>query len=961
MRNHQVLQVLNQLLLLALLILCCGKDIAAAPGPPQAGELWRDAQAPGKLSPAETARLPRQYRLLTADTSLLRATLDAAPREGAGGIPTTLSLPLPDGGLARFELEAYVMMEPGLAAKFPEFKTYLGRGVDDPTMTVRVSWTSSGLHAAIFDPDGIAFVTPYRDGDVTRYIAYDEQDAAEPGIDETGGGVAPAAPRAPQVDSRSNATRRTYRLAVATTGEYAQAHGGTVTDTLAAVVASINDLNGMYEPELSARFTLIAGNDRIIYTDPATDPFTNDDTSVILNENQDTLNTVIGSANYDVGHVFRSGNSGKATLGTLCQANKARGVSHGGLAMMAHEMGHQFGAHHTHNGYDDCATGEGYEPGSGFTIMSYAGLCGVQSILEPGEGKGIYFHTYSFDEIMDYIILGEGGACPTITEPGNAAPTVEAGPAYTIPRDTPFTLNGSGSDANGDDLTYLWEEFDLGPAPVTSTLPNTDADGNARAIFRSFLPIAGTQRTFPRLSTLLGGAYAWKGESLPTINRVMQFRLTARDGRGGVSYDTTSVTVAASAGPFRITAPRGGLIFLPRGSRQTFTWDVANTAAAPVNCPNVNILLSTDGGNTFPITLTANTPNDGSELVTLPDMDPTGLIFKVACADNIFFDVAPGGLLCTSIFQDDHEGGFSGWTISDSGDITNPWQSMTDGGYSGNNYFYIDTRNKDFTDSRLESDAIPVTSDTSVLVFAHRYEMQLRYNSNDASDGGVVEISVNGGDWADVGEEAFILNGYNHVVATAYSSALIGRPAFSGDSAGYGLSLVDLSGLAQNGDSVRIRFRQSNDGWYAAGGGWGWAVDDVALCHSDPVPALSIQKTVAYARRPIEPGDRVTYTVVVANAGGADAANVHVTDTLPAHVSGTGLDQTVTITARNAITWTLPVSVTMDAPDGQIVNSASYSYPSAEYCLPGGVCSGSAQARFIVNEKFVYLPVVLRQ
>ncbi len=959
MKNNRILEWLNFLLLVTL-ILCCGKDVAAS-NPPQDGELWRDTPAPERLAAVEAERLPRQYRLLAANAGLLRATLDAAPLEGAGGTPVTLALPLPGGGLASFELEEYTMMEPGLSAKFPEFKTYLGRGVDDPAATVRVAWTATGLHAAIFTADNIALVEPYRAGDVTRYIAYNEQDAAVPWMDETADiAMAPAAPQAPQADSRSNSIRRTFRLAVATTGEYAAAHGGTVTDTLSVVVATVNELNGFYEREVSIRFTLVANNDQIIYTDPDADPYTNDDKSLILGENQTTLDAVIGSANYDVGHCFHAG-GGLATVGTPCRdTRKARGVSSGVIGQVIHEIGHQFDAPHTQNA-GNCGRWDyaAYEPGSGFTIMSYAGDCD-QSVLDPGEARGMIFATSSFEQIIEYVTT-DSGTCAATTDPGNAAPIVEAGPDYTIPRETPFTLTGSGSDADGDALTYIWEEHDLGPEPITTTMPNTDADGNARPIFRPFLPVAEPQRTFPRLPAILSAAYAWNGESLPNISRVMQFRLTARDGRGGVSYDTASVTVAASAGPFRITAPRGNLIFLPRGSQQTLTWDVANTTAAPVNCPNVNLLLSTDGGNTFPITLAANTPNDGSELVTLPDLESTALIFKVACANNIFFDVAPGGLLCTPIFQDNHEDGFSGWTIRDQEPYTNPWQSMTDGGYSGNNYFYVDTRHKRFTDSLLESDAISVTSDAAVLVFVHRYEMELRYGTNYASDGGVVEISVNGGDWADVGEEAFILNGYNHVVTTSYQSPLMGRPVFSGDSAKYVISLADLSGLAQNGDNLRIRFRQATDGWSSSVGDWGWAVDDVGLCRSDPVPALSIQKTVAYTRRPIEPGDRVTYTVVVANSGGADAGGVHVTDALPAHLSGSSLDQTVTVTAHDGVTWTLPVTVALNAPDGPLLNTAVYSYTSAEYCQPTGVCAGSAQAQFAVGGKFVYLPLILRQ
>jgi len=922
----------------------------------QSGSLWRDAPQIALLSPADAARLPRPYRLLTADVTHLQAALAAAPVEGKGDAMVILELPLPDGGLARFQLEEYVMLEPGLAAKFPTFKTYVGRGVDDPTTTARVSWTSVGLHALMLSPGGAFQVAPYRSGDVTHYVAFDAQATVEPWTDATVEAVRPSAPHSPQATSRSNAQRRTYRLAVAATGEYSQAHGGTIPDTLAAIVAAVNELNGVYESEFSIRFTLVANNDQIIYLDPDTDPYTNDDTGTLLNENQPTLDEKIGSANYDVGHVFRSGSSGRATLGTPCRnGSKARSTSNGGIYMMAHEMGHQFSSNHTQNAYgDSCGRVESqaYEPGSGSTIMSYGGKCD-QSILDSGESLAYYFHTSSFDVIMDYVTNYDGSFCPAISDPGNAAPAVEAGPAYTIPRGTPFILTGAGSDTDGDSLTYTWEEFDLGPAPITITVPNTDADGNARPIFRSFPPGASPARTFPRLAAILDGSNAGLGESLPTISRVMQFRLTARDGRGGVSYDTTTVSVSGAAGPFRITTP-DGVIGWPRGSRQTLTWDVANTTAAPVSCPIVNLLLSTDDGQTFPTTLAANTPNDGSEPATLPDSAAIGLTFKVVCANNIFFDInKTGAVLCTSVFHDDHEAGFTGWLTG-----TTPyfWTTRTDGGFSGNNYFHVPDANGFFSDHYLTSPSLTVAGATPVLGFMHKYATEMR--GTWASDGGVVELSVNGGAWKAVSSAAFIQNGYNTVVTTSNAGLIGGQPAFGSDSKGYQLSLVDLNPLVQAGDTIRVRFHFSKDGWTHSGDEAGWSVDDLLLCHSDPAPALTIAKTVTYGRHPIQPGDPVTYTVVVANTGGADATGVHVTDALPAGVSGASLDQTVTITAHDAVTWTIPATVA--AAQGTIINTAAYTYPSAQYCPPTGLCTDTAQVSFIVNEKTVYLPLVLR-
>ncbi len=949
----------SAIILLALLILAPAGSALSVPdaGQGDADGIWREAQITGMAEP-----LPARYRLVAADVSRLKAALAQAPLEGHTGQPAVLALPLPDGRTAHFRIEEYSMMEPGLAAKFPEFKTYLGWGVDDPTAAARLSWTAAGFQATLDIGSRRFVIAPYRRGDATRYMCFDEQDA----IDQDSWGddidtvAVPHEPRATNATSRSHATRHTYRLAVATTGEYAQEQGGTITQTLAAIVNTINAVNGIYERDFSIRLALIANNDQIIYTDGDADPYTDSDASAILGENQANLDAVIGRANYDVGHCFRSASSGVATLGTPCiDGYKARGTGSGSVLQTAHEVGHQFNSHHTQNA-SNCSRADyqAYEPGSGSTIMSYAGQCN-QSILDSGEGRNDYFHVSSMDRVIDYVTLYEGSMCGAHTETGNTAPAVEAGPDYTIPARTPFVLNGSGSDADGDALTYTWEEFDLGAEPYTTTVPNRDDDGNARPILRSFSPITSPVRILPRLVNILDGSYYGPGESLPTIDRDMQFRLIARDGQGGVSDDAMTVTVAGSAGPFRVTFPTG-VMALPRASQQTVSWDVAGTAAAPVSCSHINILLSTDGGNSFPTTLAANTPNDGKEAITLPNTPPTSLLVKVECANNIFFDISSiGPTLCTSLFHDDHEDGFEDWTVASSYGDDN-WQGRTDGGYSGNNYWFIDDENEFNQDSYLASPTITVRGISPTLVFIHKYELEMK-DSNYASDGGVVEIKVNDGQWVDVGDENYIQNGYSTVVTTTNYSPIGGRPAFSGDSKGYIQSMVDLGKLVAPEDSVHIRFRMVKDGWYRSSVEEGWSVDDVLLCRSDPVPVLSIDKSVAFSGADAAPGSPLTYTIVLANQGGAIATEVHVTDTLPAYVIGTNLDQVLTVAANSRVTLTIPATLDVAVPDGTVVqNTAHFVHTSGTAYWPDTQRQGQASARFIVGVKMIYLPLILR-
>jgi hypothetical protein len=304
-------------------------------------------------------------------------------------------------------------------------------------------------------------------------------------------------------------------------------------------------------------------------------------------------------------------------------------------------MGHQFGASHTFNATTgNCASqrspSTAYEPGTGSTIMGYRFTCGSEDLMSPDT----YFHTASLEQIVNYTTVGSGSSCPVLTADGNAAPVVDAGPTYTIPQGTPFTLGALGSDADGDDLTFCWEEFDLGsPAPP-------DTDDGSRPIFRSFAPTSNPSRTFPRLGDILSG-FPTFGESLPVTTRTMNFRVTARDNRfdrGGINSAATQVSVRADSGPFIVTQPASGANWAI-GTTQTITWNVAGTNLPPINCNSVRILMSVNGGSSFPIVLSDDTPNDGTETLMLPVAAPTsgGIAarIKVVAKGNIFFNISP--------------------------------------------------------------------------------------------------------------------------------------------------------------------------------------------------------------------------------------------------------------------------------------------------------------------------------
>ncbi len=620
--------------------------------------VWQDALQKSLNPTAQREIVPQKYRTLRLSWSALQTALAAAPLEtsiSAKSSPVVLTLPLPEGNYARFSVVESPIMAPELAAKYPEIKTYLGQSLDDATASVRFDTTPAGFHAMILSPYGRIFIDPYRRGDTDHYISYRDSDFVAPAekvlfrqLNEQVITDAPYDAGDRELLPPSGTFLRSYRLAMAATGEYTQFHGGTKPLALAAIVTTMNRVNGVYEREVAVRMNLVANTDLVIYTDGGGDPYTNDDGFAMLDENNATLTSVIGSANYDIGHVFSTDGGGVAGLGVVCGSGKAEGVTGQpapvndpfDIDYVAHEIGHQFGGNHTFNGTTNACGGgnrEGpaaYEPGSGSTIMAYAGICSGEN-LQPNSDP--YFHTKSFDEIIAFTTTGGGNSCAVQTSTGNNPPTVSAGAAFTIPKQTPFTMTGSGSDPDGDPLTYSWEQFDLGAASNTSTI---NVDNGDRPLFRSFNATTSPSRTFPKLANILANTTTI-GEVLPTTDRTLTFRLTARDnqgGGGGVNYSTVNIPVTASAGPFVVTTANSAATWAGLTS-ETITWDVANTTAAPVSCATVNLLLSTDGGLTFPATLGSATANDGSQSVFLPNSVTSAGRIKVACANNIFFDI----------------------------------------------------------------------------------------------------------------------------------------------------------------------------------------------------------------------------------------------------------------------------------------------------------------------------------
>ena len=624
----------------------------------------------GRRSDAPTIEVS-QFNTFNLDVQALENWLSRAPRGLASEAKNSsikLSLPMPDGTLEEFKVVNSPIMAPALAQKFPEIQVFAGQGVAHPEVTVRFDLTPQGFHAMILAEGETVYIDPYHPSERETVIVYTRSDFYASTSKQMSGCMALDVPGSkpsavttdddggkqvkmmggavmPQNRVDNGASLRTYRLALACTGEYAQFHGGTVSSVLAAMNTSMARVNGLFERDVCLTMELVSNNDELIFLNGSNDPYTNSDGGSMLSQNINTCNSIIGSSNYDIGHVYSTGGGGVAYLQSPCGSLKAGGVTGQGAPVgdpfdvdyVAHEMGHQYGGNHTQNNSCNRASSAAYEPGSASTIMGYAGICAPN--LQSNSDD--HFHNHSINEMVAFTVNGNGNTCASITATGNGIPTVNAGAdGLTIPISTPFELTATGSDPDGDAVTYNWEQYDLGPTTANGDNNLTNPSGN-QPIFRSFASTTSPTRTFPRVQDLVNNTTTI-GEHLPTYSRGLQFKCSIRDNRsggGGFADDLKTMSVTANAGPFLVQAPNGGGSVV--GNTQLpVSWDVAGTNGNGVNCSAVDIYLSTDGGYTFPTLLVAGTPNDGSASVFVPNVTTSQARIKVKASNNVFFDIS---------------------------------------------------------------------------------------------------------------------------------------------------------------------------------------------------------------------------------------------------------------------------------------------------------------------------------
>ncbi|KIA84874.1 reprolysin-like metallopeptidase [Flavobacterium sp. AED] len=590
--------------------------------------------------------------LFKFDETLIKESLLSLQNKTSNENRIEISIPNMNGVLEKFSVWESSNFEPELQAKYPHIRAYKGIGITDKNASLYFSFSPKGIQTMILRGEsGSEFIEPYSK-DNTVYVLFNSKNRST--------GSLPFVCKTEDVAlnkqllsktskiTASNKVFKTLKLALSCTGEYATYFGGTVNAALIAMNATMTRVNGIFNKDLAIKLQIIANNTTIIYTNAATDPYSDATAGAggaWNKELQDNLTLVIGDGNYDIGHLFgATGSGGNAgCIGCVCDTGKgsgftspADGVPSGDtfdIDFVAHEMGHQLGAEHTFS-YSVEGTGVSVEPGSGSTIMGYAGITDYDIQANSDD----YFAYASIKQIQDNLLTK---TCPVSTVITNSPPTISAGSDYTIPNGTAFKLTGTGSDVNGDTISYCWEQNDtaITTSGANSIALSTKIDG---PLFRSLYPISSPVRYMPAYSTVLSGKLSTTWESVATVARTLHFTLTGRDnavqGTAQTATDEMIVNVSGTVGPFAVTSQNTENLSWFQGTTQTVTWSVSGSSAL-TGSTNVNIKLSTDGGLTFSTTLASNTPNDGSQTVTVPNITAKNCRILIEPTANIYYAV----------------------------------------------------------------------------------------------------------------------------------------------------------------------------------------------------------------------------------------------------------------------------------------------------------------------------------
>ena len=635
------------------------------------------------------------------DLSAIRSTLANAQETGKNAKPVEIKLPTLDGKVERFAVYSSPVVVKELADKY-QLGSYVGVGIDNPSSYVRFSVAPNDFQSMMLRNGVYEFIEPQNteksvygvhpksdkeQGDKAFMCSTKETALSKKQLDDLFSSGKSFTNNPADFSRASDKKYRTMRLAMSVNGEYTNYFGG-VPQALAAINATVTRCNFVFEKDFALHLN-VQYFPQLIFTDPATDPY-----STLANWNvelQNTLTTTIGSAAYDIGHMFgASGGGGNAgCIGCVCVDPSGPGVKAKGSGItspadnipmgdnfdidyVAHEMGHQLGGNHTFS-HSLEGTGQNIEPGSGSTIMGYAGITGANTDVQPHSDA--YFHINSIIQVQNNLTAK---TCDVEVATNNNPPVVAAMPDVTIPKGTAFYLTASATDPESNPLTYCWEEVDNAAVAISKTNLGTTTSG---ASFRSITGTSNPVRYFPKLATVVSGVLSnpngW--EAVSSVARVTNFRVTVRDNNPDVAQQQTQnalqkVTVSAN-GPFKITSTK-----VYNNAPGPLTWDVVGTDLAPFNSPNVKIDYTVDNGANW-VVLAASTPNDGTENFSFSTFATnTQLKVRISAIGNVFYAVAPVTVSALIICDGTAPAGLAASAITNNGATLN-WDPIANATY----------------------------------------------------------------------------------------------------------------------------------------------------------------------------------------------------------------------------------------------------------------------------------------